>query len=740
MNYPFFRFKSPGVKWIEIDESIIPPFVKVGDEQQLILIDTEWGETNVPKKIDNLKEFINNFGEVPDPINSDKGMDYLPQYLQQKLQGSIPMYVVRVGYQETDPETGLPYSLDYYKQKTTYKFLNTDPVEEITLEQKYQGLYGQDLFVTFAYDNIFDVYTQYVGKVLEYVPQTGDQSERQESKFNIFESYTQNTLQELLQQIKQSSKYLSVDYISGVSVNAEEHQVPSTVSIQVNQNNISDIVSITSSDGSKTFVLNTHFTFTPDGTITFDLTSPSPTPALGEQVVIEYVYLDVNNNPITTTETHTLPNYVEFTLNEPTNIDQNSVVVKKQDGTQYIPDIDYIVNYQTGVITIPATSNITVGSTVFVDYTRGLSDSQLDNIIRTQGYRLEMQMQVEDDNGNPIHRVKLQNVFEYLDGGDFIDQNDIVFNPQKSMKVDFKQQIEDLINNYEIDNPEKFQLTTIPTLGISKHSYFLDQDLDPDKITYPQFINKLVTDVIIGQQQDGIGRRDQIVIGDVLDITKGSGNMTQIEQQIDSVKGVYEDIKGSYVQLYYPWLKGVINNTETTIPPSYYVISKFYQFEPWETIQGYRRGNLGFIEPQKKIKDEDKDLLQSEYINPIIWIDQVGSVIMEERTKYSRLSVLSRLSQRRIQVRIEKEVNKSMRKFLFEPLIQSTFDQMYQTIDQIMTKYVNLNQVYEYKTEIDTSPHLLDNNMVIVTLKFKPMKFLEFIELNFIVRSYSSGV
>ncbi len=737
MNYPYFNFKSPGIKWIEIDDSIIPPLTRVDDEQQLILIDTEWGEPNIPRKITTLKEFIDYFGEVPSPIESIKGMDYLPQYLQQMLQGSIPMYVVRVGYTETDPDTGQPRPLSYYKQSTIYRFLNTDPVEELKIEQKYQGLYGQDLFITFMYDNIFDVYSCQIGKLIEYVPQTGDPHQRKESKFQIFEQFTQSTLQELIQTVKKSSKYITVDYISGQSVNQEEHTVPTTVSIQLNNQNVNDILSITNNSQTKTYVNGTHFTYNQDGIVTFDLTVQDHV-ELGENIIVQYVYLS-DGNPITTTETHNIPLEVKFTLNNTQNIDINSVVVKNQSGNQYINNIDYTVDYTTGEISIPKNSSIQFGQIVYVDYTLGLSDSKLDEIIRVQKYRLEVQMQTGTKD-EPVHRVKGQSLFEYIDGQEIIDQNNITFNPQKSLYVDFQQQIEDLIINHEVDNPEKFKISTIPTLGISKHSYFLDQETDPDKITYPQFINKWVTDVILGSQQEGTGRRDQVVIGDVLDIVKGDGTKDQIDVQIDSVKGVYEDIKGSYVQLYYPWLKGVIDNVETTIPPSFYVISKFYQFEPWETIQGYRRGVIGFIEPQKKIKDEDKDRLQKEYINSIMWYQNVGSVIMEERTKYSRLSVLQRLSQRRIQMRIEKEVTSSMRKFLFEPLIQSTFDQINQDIQQIMDKYVKKEQVYEYKTEIDTSPHLLDNNMIIVTLKFKPMKFLEFIELNFIVRSYSQGV
>lgn len=75
-----------------------------------------------------------------------------------------------------------------------------------------------------------------------------------------------------------------------------------------------------------------------------------------------------------------------------------------------------------------------------------------------------------------------------------------------------------------------------------------------------------------------------------------------------------------------------------------------------------------------------------------------------------------------------------------EPLVQETFDAIISTSNKLMEEYVAQHQIYEYKVDLDTSLNLLDNNMVLLTVYFKPMKFLEFVELFFYVRSYQQGV
>ncbi|HOZ54906.1 MAG TPA: hypothetical protein PK993_02510 [Clostridia bacterium] len=61
----------PAVKWIEIDDSIVEPYIKTNDiGKTLIFIDTEWGPQNTPVEITSKRQFTETFGSIPDVLES----------------------------------------------------------------------------------------------------------------------------------------------------------------------------------------------------------------------------------------------------------------------------------------------------------------------------------------------------------------------------------------------------------------------------------------------------------------------------------------------------------------------------------------------------------------------------------------------------------------------------------------------------------------------------------------------
>ncbi len=246
---------------------------------------------------------------------------------------------------------------------------------------------------------------------------------------------------------------------------------------------------------------------------------------------------------------------------------------------------------------------------------------------------------------------------------------------------------------------------------------------------YDLWINKLILDILEE-------RKDTIIIGDCQDV------LNVVDQQ-ESVTNVFHDIKGSYVALYFPWLKQMGGQVQVNIPPSFYVTQKQYNVDFWRPIQGINYGGIpDVVLTTKRINDSQQDYLSDNYINALRFFQFYTPAvnIFEEKTHYKKLSVLARLSQRRTSISIYQEVARAMRQFLMEPLIQSTFDQIVNVTQSIMNVYVARAQIFDYKVDLDTSVELIDNNMVLLTVSFKPMKYLEFIDLTFQVRSYQQGV
>lgn len=243
-----------------------------------------------------------------------------------------------------------------------------------------------------------------------------------------------------------------------------------------------------------------------------------------------------------------------------------------------------------------------------------------------------------------------------------------------------------------------------------------------------EWVNKVLVSVVMP-------RKTAIILTDCQDVQN-------VQDQQLSVQGIYHDIKGSYVSIYYPWLDQTNDYIETHIPASFYVLQKQYKLYPWIPLQGINNGSIPeAVLATRRIIDSQQDYLSDRNINQIRYFPTYtpNIVIFEEKTHYDKLSQLQRLSQRRAQIEIEIDISRQMRFFIMEPLIIETFEAIKTSAKLILDTYISNKQIYEYKIDLDTSLHLLDNNMVILTVYFKPMKYIEFIDLFFYVRSYQQG-
>lgn len=246
---------------------------------------------------------------------------------------------------------------------------------------------------------------------------------------------------------------------------------------------------------------------------------------------------------------------------------------------------------------------------------------------------------------------------------------------------------------------------------------------------HDDWVNKLLTTIVLP-------RKTQMIFTDTDDTS-------DVSDQQNSVSHIYNDIKGSYVQIYYPWMDNMSDNYRYNIPTSYYVIQKQYNTDLWKPLQGVKNGKVdGARFTTRRPLDSQQEYLSDRNINTVRYFPTYSPsvIIFEEKTHYNKLSQLQRISQRRTAMDIEQTVSKQMRYFLMEPLVGSTFSQITDKQSLIMKEYQGKGQIYEFKVDIDTSLNLLDNNMVLLTVQFKPMKYIEFIDLFFYVRSYQQGV
>lgn len=485
ISSPIFRFGQPDVKWIEIDDSIIEPWVSTLDNRRsLVLIDTEWGEQNIPIQIDTKAQFVSAFGYVPDILNSQKGYDYLSQYLQYDLQGKVPLYVVRVQYPHYNTPEAEYYPISYYQQATQYEFyptvmlhyafdpgvplvvsttddvttfvLNTDYImvqkgiqiinfstmktnstikitykvlgkvtvreeeykvpqqyEQFYIQQKQPGLFGEDFGLKIWYDGIYTSFTQEVGIVEEFVPQ----SRKMNSATKGFETFTQDSLTQLITDINSLSKHLNISYV---------YQNPETHFLQ------------------------------PSTPHTMKDTEP---------VVLK-------NHQNTVTYTEDLDYYVDYQQNKIHLVfskDRINILSQELNLT-YTPtgEADPVIEVKQ----VPAVVEYTTITEVFSNIWRScetlglVHDIYMQCLICVGEPELETRYTLYD---NKLYYSPITNSMIYNP----TTQN-TYFNPQKSMDVNFEKVIEDLVLEYKIDNQEDFSIQFIATLGLNKHSFFQD--------------------------------------------------------------------------------------------------------------------------------------------------------------------------------------------------------------------------------------------------------------------------
>lgn len=396
------------------------------------------------------------------------------------------------------------------------------------------------------------------------------------------------------------------------------------------------------------------------------------------------------------------------------------------------------IQFQSLVDMVNESSNYVVLS--FPDGTQGfdnfVNSMLLANIIDkldTNGdilYKNQIQFFMADSDGTARVRVMDKGTYKFIKPSDLVSP--AVLNTsiiQQSMTVNIISSISKYITNNDLTNSKKWNIGYVQTLGLYKHP-----SVQANNIKISDITNSLLTQLVLPQRLSLLVQdADDIIIN-----TQSELDLKLKSNQFD-ILNIPRDIKGSYVQVFYPWQTNKdFTNKTIDIPPSYEQVKKLVQYEPQVAIQGLQRGNITSI-PKVNTNMEMHELLSPININMILSMpNKFLYPIMDEKTFYLKNSQLSRISARRVQIYIEENISNMLKEYLFEPINDPTKLQMQNSISSFLDRCIEEQKIYDYAVEIDDRPELVDNNMLGVIVKFKPMKNLEFIQLNFKISSVSN--
>lgn len=205
---------------------------------------------------------------------------------------------------------------------------------------------------------------------------------------------------------------------------------------------------------------------------------------------------------------------------------------------------------------------------------------------------------------------------------------------------------------------------------------------------------------------------------------------------------LYDNIQSSYVATYGNWVNGydVYLDSPVWLPPSGWVASiiasSSQQNYPWTAPAGFSRATLtGITDVAINPVQRQRDQLYKINVNPIAFFNSDGYVVYGQKTMWRQPSAFDRINVRRLFLTLEKETQKLLKYFVFEPNTLSTRNRLKGALIPTFDKAKLNDGLYDYLIICDESnntPDVIDNNELAVSIYIKPVRTAEFILADFI--------
>lgn len=158
---------------------------------------------------------------------------------------------------------------------------------------------------------------------------------------------------------------------------------------------------------------------------------------------------------------------------------------------------------------------------------------------------------------------------------------------------------------------------------------------------------------------------------------------------------------------------------------------------PWESPAGFARGNLkNVIRLETAFTKQDRDNLYKNQINFFNqFTDGSGTVLFGDKTLLVKPSAFDRINVRRTFTAIEKSIARAAKYSLFEFNDEFTRSQFRNLVNPFLRNFVSQRGIAEYRVvcdETNNTTEVIDNNQFVADIYIKPLKSINFIQLNFI--------
>jgi hypothetical protein len=158
---------------------------------------------------------------------------------------------------------------------------------------------------------------------------------------------------------------------------------------------------------------------------------------------------------------------------------------------------------------------------------------------------------------------------------------------------------------------------------------------------------------------------------------------------------------------------------------------------PWESPAGFSRGFIrNAVKLETNFSKSDRDELYKNGINFFVQFnDGSGTVLYSDKTMLTKPSAFDRINVRRVFIALEKAIAKAAKYSLFEFNDEFTRSQFRNLVTPFLSSVQAQRGIADFKVicdETNNTSQVIDNNQFVADIYIKPLKSINFIQLNFV--------
>ena len=269
----------------------------------------------------------------------------------------------------------------------------------------------------------------------------------------------------------------------------------------------------------------------------------------------------------------------------------------------------------------------------------------------------------------------------------------------------------------QLDNPKTVSINLFATPGID-------------------YVNQgaLVNDIINIVEDD---RGDSLYVITTPDKPFGAGDSKS--EMYTPQEAVYNledsEIDTNYACTYYPWEKyfDSANNQYIYLPVTLDVVRNMAYTDnikfPWFASAGWNRGDVTGVEPKRKLKLAEQDILYEGRINFVNSFAKEGDKIWGDKNLQVHEGIMNRISKRRLLIRLKTLLQNACIGLIFDPNDKTVADSFKNSVKSVLDGVKSNRGIYDYYIEVDESDEARDRLELPAIIHIKPTQILEYIDI-----------